>query len=107
MSTTSKVFFILLIIANLFINSYSITCGKKNPKKEKHCTKYGTDSGFVCCSRKTSAGIECELRTFKWAENNEIKGVKDFNNGTVIDCGNNSKYLNISLMLFLFLSLIF
>ena len=105
--STPKVFLLLLIIVNLFINSNCISCGKKNPTKEKHCTKYGTDSGFVCCSFKTSQGIECQLKTFKWAENNEIKGVKDFQNGTVIDCGNNSKYLKISLMLFLILSLIF
>jgi hypothetical protein len=105
--STPKVFLLLLIIVNLFINSNCISCGKKNPTKEKHCTKYGTDSGFVCCSFKTSQGIECQLKTFKWAENNEIKGVKDFQNGTVIDCGNNSKYLKISLMLFLFLFLIF
>jgi hypothetical protein len=105
--STPKVFLLLLIIVNLFINSNCISCGKKNPTKEKHCTKYGTDSGFVCCSFKTSQGIECQLKTFKWAENNEIKGEKDFQNGTVIDCGNNSKYLKISLMLFLFLSLIF
>ena len=105
--STPKVFLFFLIIVNLFINSNCISCGKKNPKKEKHCTKYGTDSGFVCCSFKTSQGIECQLKTFKWAENNEIKGEKDFQNGTVIDCGNNSKYLKISLMLFLFWSLIF
>ena len=76
--STPKVFLFFLIIVNLFINSNCISCGKKNPTKEKHCTKYGTDSGFVCCSVKTSAGIECQLRTFKWAENNDIKGEKDF-----------------------------
>ena len=26
-----------------------IECGKKNPKKEKDCTKYGTDSDMLCC----------------------------------------------------------
>jgi len=106
-STSTKFLLLLLIVLNLFTNTNSISCGKSKPKKEKDCTKYGTDSGFLCCSVKDSSGIECQLRTYKWAENNGVKGTLDYGNGTVIDCGNNSKYIQITLGLFLILFFIF
>jgi hypothetical protein len=107
LSSSKKILFLLLIFSNLFINLNCLSCGKSEPKKDKDCTKYGTDSGFLCCSVRNDDGIECQLRTFKWAENNNIKGTFTFDNGTKIDCGNNSKYIQITFSLFLIMFFIF
>ena len=48
-----------------------ISCGKPNPKKEKDCTKYGTDSGMLCCwvaGNKEDINGKCTLFSQKTAE---------------------------------------
>ena len=82
-----------------------IPCGKELPKKEKDCTKYGTDSGMLCCyvlyNNKTR---ECQLMN----ENTAVSfGIKPKNNNFIDeeywDCGNKSYYYNINIILFLIL----
>ena len=79
-----------------------IRCGKKNPKKPKDCSKYGTDSDMYCCwtntDRYSKVGGECQLLSKKMAEKKKIYGTKDFSIGSekkFWDCGNKSFYLNI------------
>ena len=87
-----------------------ITCGKKNPKKHKDCTKYGTDSGMLCCYVEIQGkNIGCYLLSEKMAENKKIKGSKTFLDGANSeewDCGNNSNFLKIKLA-FIFIALLF
>ena len=93
-----------------------ITCGKKDPKKPKDCTKYGTDSGMLCCwvsgSRESSSGL-CTLLSTNKADNMNIDGETLFksgeNNNYYWNCGNKSIFLNICILLnivLLFLSLL-
>ena len=84
-----------------------IQCGKKEPKKEKDCTKYGTDSGMLCCWVSDSKGStkgQCTLLSTHKADEKEIDGETYFKNEKSInkywDCGNKSIYLNINLFLF-------
>ena len=79
-----------------------IECGKKI-KKEKDCTKYGTDSGMLCCYVKFNNGTEkCTLLYTKKADEFEIHGSKDFpDDGEYWSCGNKSFYLSINLFMIL------
>ena len=85
-----------------------IQCGKKEPKKKKDCTKFGTDSGMLCCWVSDSPGEsregQCTLLSKDKASEKKIKGEKFFENGNnndkYWDCGNESIYLNINLFLF-------
>ena len=85
-----------------------IKCGKDNPEKEKDCTKYGTDSGMLCCfvefSNKTKI---CTLLNIDTAKSNDfnIKDTKTFDNGDYWSCGNKS--FNLSMNIFVFLILFF
>ena len=90
-----------------------LTCGKKSPKKEKHCTKYGTGSEMLCCwvsSSKDSSNGACYLLPYSKADEFGIDGEKTFenepdNNKKYWSCGNKANYINISIILIL-LSLI-
>ena len=85
-----------------------IKCGKDNPEKDKDCTKYGTDSGMLCCFVKFSNETKiCTLFNIDIAESDkfDIKGTKTFDDGQYWSCGNKS--FNLSLNFFVFLILIF
>ena len=83
-----------------------IDCGKENPKKEKDCTKYGTDSGMLCCYVKNDNGTNfCTLLNKKVAEEKfKIDGALKIGDQNW-SCGNKS--FNLCLNLALFLILIF
>ena len=75
----------------------NISCGKSNPKKEKDCTKYGTDSGMLCCwvtkKKNSEEGKKCTLLSKKTAEDTfDLKGAKEFID-SYWSCGNKSFYL--------------
>ena len=108
---------IILIILLSFINRFKadppvlgkdypgIPCGKEKIKKEKDCTKYGTDSGMLCCYVKLSNKTQfCTLLNMDTAksENFQIKGSKNFTT-EYWSCGNKSLYLSINIILFLIL----
>ena len=104
---------ILILLQILSINSTTTsypTCGKgkNNPKSEKQCTIYGTDSGFLCCYVKDLNGnAKCQLMSHKLAEILDIKGFKTVENGTYYSCGNSSNYLNLSIFILFLLKFIF
>ena len=81
-----------------------IKCGKDNPEKEKDCTKYGTDSGMLCCyvlyNNKTR---ECQLMNENTAVSFGIKPKNNFTDEESWSCGNKSYYYNINIILFLIL----
>ena len=91
-----------------------LTCGKKNTKKPKDCTKYGTGSGMVCCwisDLQQSKGI-CRLVPDQTARDQDIHPSNKFedaginDNQRYWDCGNKGNYLYFNLvivLLFLFL----
>ena len=85
-----------------------IKCGKDNPEKEKDCTKYGTDSGMLCCfvefSNKTKICTLLNIDTAK-SDDFNIKDKKTFDNGDYWSCGNKS--FNLSMNIFVFLILFF
>ena len=84
-----------------------IKCGKDNPEKEKDCTKYGTDSGMLCCFVKRSNETNfCTLLNIDIAKKDtiNIKGTQTFD-GEYWSCGNKS--FNLSMNFFVFLILIF
>ena len=78
-----------------------IKCGKDNPEKEKDCTKYGTDSGMLCCYVNKTR--KCELMNENTAVSFGIKPKNNFIGGEYWDCGNKSYYYNINIILFLIL----
>ena len=78
-----------------------IPCGKELPKKEKDCTKYGTDSGMLCCYVNKTR--KCELMNENTAVSFGIKPKNNFIGGEYWDCGNKSYYYNINIILFLIL----
>ena len=120
------IFSLLIFIILLFVKAQDlqelvkgqdypdIECGKKNPKKEKDCTKYGTDSGMLCCivsDKENYEGGKCTLFSLAYAESLKFdnKGRKAFSvsedDGKTYSkkywsCGNNSLYLNINIFLF-------
>ena len=91
-------------------NEYpNIKCGKKNPKKPKDCTKYGTDSGMLCCwvtsGEHETKNPECTLLSEEMARIKGIYGEKiyigDYDK-RYWNCGNNSVYLNINFIISFF-----
>ena len=80
-----------------------ISCGKKNPKKESDCTKYGTDSEMLCCYIEVSGNKNCALFYDKRAREIGMSPEKYFNDGSHWDCGNRSFYLSINIILLLIL----
>ena len=83
----------------------NIPCGKKNPKNPKDCTKYGTDSGMLCCWVSNTQKTEqfCTLLYYKKAEEKNIKGEQTFTTGDknrYWNCGNKSFYLNLNILFF-------
>ena len=118
----NKFIFILLVIGIYTDHPQykdELTCGKKDPKKPKDCTKYGTGSGLLCCwvadSESSNSG-RCFLLPQTMAEKYGIKGDKTFPTSEQIDknteksnyfwsCGNKSFYLTINLMMILFILL--
>ena len=105
-----NLFLILVILLKITISSDqldfkdNISCGKK-PTDSTKCSKYGTDSGFLCCYiRKQNEEPYCRLIAQKKAESLGIKGELTIN-GTYYECGNSSNYINISLFIFLFIFL--
>ena len=82
-----------------------ISCGKKNPKKESDCTKYGTDSEMLCCYIEVGDKKYCTLFYDKKARAREI-GISpenNFNDKSRWNCGNRSFYLSINIILLLIL----
>ena len=84
-----------------------ISCGKPNPKKEKDCTKYGTDSGMLCCwvaKEKTDTQGECTLLSQKTAESEpfKFKGSEEFAD-SYWSCGNKSFHLKADIIFVLIL----
>ena len=81
-----------------------IKCGKDNPSKESHCTKYGTDSGFLCCwiaDSESSKSGTCGLMSYGEAKDLGIKGTKTITNeadntSQYYSCGNASSYLKMT-----------
>ncbi len=98
-----KSFQILIFLLSISIYSAEvILCGKgkDKPKNEKQCTKYGTDSGFLCCHVTTiEQKTYCSLVSYKFAENYQIKGKKTLDDGTIYSCGNSSTFIKISSVL--------
>ena len=91
---------ILLVLVSFTIqiqDEKRIKCGKDNPTKESHCTKYGTDSGFLCCWIKNPSLERCGLMSYGEAKDKGIKGTATVKNDDDVDtyysCGNNSSYL--------------
>ena len=82
-----------------------IPCGKELPKKEKDCTKYGTDSGMLCCYvlDKNKTRRRCELMNENTAVSFSIKPENNFTDEESWSCGNKSYYYNINIILFLIL----
>jgi len=73
-----------------------IKCGKDNPEKEKDCTKYGTDSGMLCCYvTKSNEDPFCTLLSSKKADEISLKDVQVFDNNERWSCGNKSFYIKI------------
>jgi hypothetical protein len=109
-------FFILIFIVYLGVRGQNgpqpgidypdIACGKKNPKKEKDCTKYGTDSGMLCCwvaNNKDDTNGKCTLFSQKTAEDEfNLKDKKQLGN-KYWSCGNKSFYLRTDIFLILIL----
>ena len=84
-----------------------ISCGKEKPAKETDCTKYGTDSGMLCCwvvAKNSEEGI-CTLISENRAVEMSIKPKYTFENGEYWSCENNSFYISINILLF-FISLL-
>ena len=96
-------------LALFFLSMISISCivcgkGKNNPKKEKDCTNFGTDSGFLCCYSKYSNGTTtCELMSYRHAENLGIRGTLTDDNGNYFSCGNSSTFVKFTYVLIVFL----
>ena len=85
-----------------------IKCGKDNPEKEKDCTKYGTDSGMLCCFVKRSNETKiCTLLNIDIAKKDtiNIKDTQTFDGDEYWSCGNKS--FNLSMNIFVFLILFF
>ena len=82
-----------------------IQCGKEKIKKETDCTKYGTDSGMLCCYVKFSNEAEiCTLLFSEKAKEFGIKGDKIFKNtNEKWSCGNKSFYVYINILIILIL----
>ena len=78
-----------------------IPCGKEHPKKEKDCTKYGTDSGMLCCYVNKTR--KCQLMNENTAVSFGIKPKNYFTDEESWSCGNKSYYYNINIILFLIL----
>ena len=82
----------------------NITCGKKNPKKEADCTKYGTDSDMLCCYVKREKAIPfCTLLYINRAVELGIKDKKTFEDDEFWSCGNKSVYLSNNIFIVLIL----
>jgi len=112
-----KILILLLFFSfsfNRILFKEHLPCGKEKPVVEKDCSKYGTDSGFVCCYIKKLNSINnpiCSLISYK--EIDEIYHVhgksnvmvEEINGETkeyIFSCGNNSKYIkNLSIFLLL------
>ena len=126
MKIKSNIIFLLLLTSLNFIKTQDsqddapvkgkdfpdITCGKKNPKEPKDCTKYGTDSGMLCCwisKDKDSTDGKCYLLSEKMADQKGIDGSKIFQNQNsdgykFWNCGNKSTYLDINIFVILIAS---
>ena len=113
-----NIIIIFLISLNFIISQpkngtdyFPIQCGKKSPKNPKDCTKYGTDSGMVCCwvsNGKNDNEGKCVLINNERARDLEIKGEHTFNDAKenkYWSCGNKSINLNINIIL-IFISLL-
>ncbi len=117
----NKIILISLLI-NLFIAQDSsqnhpdyydeLYCGKKNPKKVKDCTKYGTGSGMVCCwiGKDENTNGKCRLIPDETARQHGISGNKKFISSIADeqywDCGNKSNFIFfnlVNILLFLIL----
>lgn len=84
-------------------------CGAPNPEKESHCTKYGTDSDFLCCYVKaTSLSTPvCALISYASAAKIGIKGTLTASDGTYYSCGNVSFFLKFTPVLLGLIAFIF
>jgi hypothetical protein len=103
----SKLFLIMILFLRRINSFQNITCGKK-PTDSTKCSKYGTDSGFLCCYVKDKdASPKCQLMSYKLAEIMEIKGKKTIENGTYYSCGNSSSFIKITLFSLIFIFLLF
>ena len=80
-----------------------ISCGKKNPKKESDCTKYGTDSEMLCCYIEVGDKKYCTLFYDEKARKIGISPENNFNDKSRWNCGNRSFYLSINIILLLIL----
>ena len=79
-----------------------LTCGKSHPKKQKDCTKYGTDSGMFCCWRALNENDnkgKCILISLKKIERSGIDGCAQFKD-YYWSCGNFSSNIKINKILF-------
>ena len=79
-----------------------LTCGKSHPKKQKDCTKYGTDSGMFCCWRALNENDnkgKCILISLKKIERSGIDGCAQFHD-YYWSCGNFSSNIKINKILF-------
>ena len=79
-----------------------LTCGKEKPKKDTDCTRYGTDSGMLCCFVEFQGDKNCYLIFGEKAKKEfDIIGEKEFDDGSKWSCGNISVYLSINMFIIL------
>ena len=84
------------------VSTTGLTCGKENPKKQKDCTKYGTDSGMYCCwvaKDENDSNGKCLLISLTKIERSGIDGCAQFTD-SYWSCGNFSNNMEINKTLF-------
>ena len=87
----------------------NLSCGKRNPKKQEDCTKYGTDSGMYCCwvaEDENDINGKCLLVSKKKIEKSGIDGCAQFNH-SYWSCGNDSKILKMNKLMIIAVTCIF
>ena len=82
----------------------NIRCGKNKPSKSSDCTKYGTDSGMLCCwytESNTSTNGFYTLLSENKAEEKKINGDKTFIYGdyVFIQIQTNGRFLQTTIEL--------
>ena len=91
------------------VTKTNLTCGKKNPKKQSDCTKYGTDSGMYCCwvaINEDDDNGSCHLISGTKIERIKIDGCAQFKD-YYWSCGNSSCYIKINIVFIGLLILMF
>lgn len=98
----------IIIMAESQFSEYR-KCGKPSPVEEKDCTKYGTDSDFLCCYVKQPNGSNavCALISYARANQIGIKGKYTAPDETYYSCGNVSVFLKFTFVVLGLLAFVF